>query len=114
MRDVYAIGIGMTRFTRHDVSSITLGEQAVAAAIRDAGIETSEIGALYAGHVHGGAVAGERVGAATGLAGLPTLNLENACASGTTAVIEATYQSEPAALTVSSLAALSRCRRSRA
>jgi acetyl-CoA acetyltransferase len=91
MSDVYAIGVGMTRFTRHEVGSVTLGEQAVAAAIEDAGIETSEIGALYAGHVHGGAVAGERVGAATGLAGLPTLNLENACASGTTAVIEAAH-----------------------
>jgi acetyl-CoA acetyltransferase len=75
----------MTRFTRQDESSITLGEQAVEAAIADAGIETAAIDALYAGHVHGGAVAGERVGAATGLAGIPTLNVENACASGTTA-----------------------------
>jgi acetyl-CoA acetyltransferase len=91
MSDVYVIGIGMTRFTRHEASSITLCEEAVAAAIEDAGIETADVEALYAGHVHGGAVAGERVGAATGLAGIPTLNLENACASGTTAVIEAAY-----------------------
>jgi acetyl-CoA acetyltransferase len=91
MSDVYVIGIGMTRFTRHEASSITLCEEAVAAAIEDAGIETADVDALYAGHVHGGAVAGERVGAATGLAGIPTLNLENACASGTTAVIEAAY-----------------------
>lgn len=92
MKDVYIIGIGMTRFTRHDdVSSITLGEEAVVEAIADSGVEPSVIEALYAGHVHGGAVAGERVGAATGLAGIPTLNLENACASGTTAVAEGAY-----------------------
>jgi acetyl-CoA acetyltransferase len=36
-------------------------------------------------------VAGERVGAETGLAGIPTINVENACASGTTAVIEAVH-----------------------
>src|SRR5260221_10651256 len=36
-------------------------------------------------------VAGERVAADCGLAGLPVVNVENACASGTTAVIEATY-----------------------
>jgi acetyl-CoA acetyltransferase len=88
---VFVIGVGMTRFTRHEESSIALGEQAVAAAIDDAGIETADMDALYAGHVHGGAVAGERVGAATGLAGIPTLNLENACASGTTAIVEATH-----------------------
>jgi acetyl-CoA acetyltransferase len=36
-------------------------------------------------------VAGERVGALAGLAGIPTLNVENACASGSSAVIEAAY-----------------------
>ncbi|MFN8150417.1 MAG: thiolase family protein [Solirubrobacterales bacterium] len=92
MRDVFVIGTGMTRFTKYeDVDSVALGEQAVAEAISDAEIETAQVDAFYAGHVHGGAVAGERVGAATGLAGIPTLNLENACASGTTAVVEAAY-----------------------
>jgi acetyl-CoA acetyltransferase len=89
--DVFVIGIGMTRFTRHDRSSILLGTEATVAALDDAGLEPRDVEALYAGHVHGGAVAGERVGAASGLAGIPTFNLENACASGTTAVAEATY-----------------------
>jgi len=91
MTDAYVIGIGMTRFTKHEADDVELGAQAVAAALADAGIGTGEVDALYAGHVHGGMVAGERVGAETGLAGIPTINVENACASGTTAVIEAVH-----------------------
>lgn len=91
MGDVFAVGVGMTRFTRHERSSIDLGTDALLAALEDSGLETGQVDALYAGHVHGGAVAGERIGAAVGLAGVPTFNLENACASGTTAVVEATY-----------------------
>ncbi len=91
MSEPYVIGIGMTRFTKHQRGPVELGEEAVAAALDDAGVGPSEVEALYAGHVHAGPVAAQRVGAATGLAGIPTLNLENACASGTTAVIEAVH-----------------------
>jgi acetyl-CoA acetyltransferase len=89
--DVHVLGIGMTRFTAHEGDAVGLGVQAVAAALEDAGMEASEVDALYAGHVHGGMVAGERVGAECGLAGIPTVNVENACASGTTAIIEAVH-----------------------
>src|SRR5438128_2517715 len=91
MSEVYVLGIGMTRFTKHDESGVDLGVQAVNAALEDAGMEPRNVDALYAGHFHGGMVAGERVGAGCGLAGLPTVNVENACASGTTAVIEAVH-----------------------
>jgi acetyl-CoA acetyltransferase len=91
MSDVYVLGIGMTRFTKHEEDAVTLGVQAVNAALDDAGLGPGDVDALYAGHVHGGMVAGERVGADCGLAGLPTVNVENACASGTTAVIEAVH-----------------------
>jgi acetyl-CoA acetyltransferase len=91
MGEAYVIGVGMTRFTRHETDAVSLGVEAVAAALEDAGIEPKDVDALYAGHVHGGMVAGERVGAETGLAGIPTVNVENACASGTTAIIEAVH-----------------------
>jgi acetyl-CoA acetyltransferase len=89
--DVHVLGIGMTRFTAHEDDAVALGVDAVAAALTDAAVEPSAVDALYAGHVHGGMVAGERVGAECGLAGIPTVNLENACASGTTAIIEAVH-----------------------
>ena len=91
MSDVYVLGAGMTPFGQHTTSATELGAMAMRDAIDDAGVETRAIDALYAGHVFGGMVAGERVGASTGLAGIPTVNVENACASGTTAVIEAWY-----------------------
>jgi len=89
--DVYVIGWGMTSFGRHTDSGVALGAQALREAIESAELERSDIDALYVGHVHGGMVAGERVGALAGLAGIPTLNIENACASGSSAVIEAAY-----------------------
>ena len=89
--EAYVLGIGMTPFTRHEVDGVALGVQAAAAALEDAALEPGDVDALYAGHVHGGMVAGERVGASVGLAGIPTVNVENACATGTTAIIEAVH-----------------------
>lgn len=89
MSDVYVLGVGMTDFGRHVESGTDLAATAMRAAMQDAGIETDDVDALYASHVYGGMVAGERAGAGAGFAGIPTINVENACASGTTAVIEA-------------------------
>jgi acetyl-CoA acetyltransferase len=89
--DVYVVGWGMTAFGRHSESGIALGARALGDAIDSAQLDRSDIDALYVGHVYGGMVAGERVGALAGLAGIPTLNIENACASGSSAVIEAAY-----------------------
>jgi len=89
--DVYVIGWGMTSFGRHVEAGVTLGADALLAAIASSELDRADIDALYVGHVYGGMVAGERVGALAGLAGLPTLNIENACASGSSAVIEAAH-----------------------
>jgi len=92
MNDVYILGIGMTRFARHkDTTAVDLGVSAVADALGDAGIDVRDVDAMYAGHVYGGMVAGQSVAAGCGLAGIPVVNVENACASGTTAIIEAAY-----------------------
>lgn len=92
MNDVYVIGAGMTPFAKHgDSNAIDLGAQALQTAIEDAGLSPTDVEAMYAGHVYGGMVAGERVAAECGLAGAPIVNVENACASGTTAVIEAVH-----------------------
>jgi acetyl-CoA acetyltransferase len=89
--DVYVVGWGMTPFGRHVDPGVVLGALALGGAITSAELERRDIDALYVGHVYGGMVAGERVGALAGLAGIPTLNIENACASGSSAVIEAAY-----------------------
>jgi acetyl-CoA acetyltransferase len=89
--DVHVVGWGMTRFGKHTDPGVVLGAQALEMAFESAELSPRDVDALYVGHVYGGMVAGERVGALAGLAGLPTLNIENACASGSSAVIEAAY-----------------------
>lgn len=90
MSDVWIIGAGMTKFGKHpDRSAADLGTAAVLEAIRDAGIDPRRIEAAYCGHVFQGMVAGQRVLAETGLAGIPLTNVEDACSSGAVAIREA-------------------------
>lgn len=90
MSDVYVVGIGMTKFGKHpDRTVVDLGSEAVREAIRDAEVDPRRIEAAYCGHVFQGMVAGQRVLAQTGLAGIPLTNVEDACSSGAVAIREA-------------------------
>lgn len=90
MNNVWIVGCGMTKFGKHtDRPVADLGTEAVLAAIEDAGIDPRAIEAAYCGHVFQGMVAGQRVLAQTGLAGIPLTNVEDACSSGAVAVREA-------------------------
>jgi benzoylsuccinyl-CoA thiolase BbsB subunit len=80
----------MTPFGKHpNRTSTDLGAEAVLAALRDSGIDPRRIGAAYCGTVFEGMSIGQRVLAHVGLVGFPITNVENACASGSTAVREA-------------------------
>lgn len=89
---VYVVGVGMTQFGRHIERSLqSLADEALSVALRDAGAALSDIGQVfYAGVTQGplqgqNAVPGEIVLNKLGLVGLPVWNVENACASGTSA-----------------------------
>ena len=91
MSSTYIAGAGMVRFGKYNVD-VTFEKLATAAAkeaLKDAGANRKAIEAVYVGHVFGGPVAGQRVAAELGLAGLPVSNHENYCASGATALREA-------------------------
>ena len=90
----YVVGASMTRFGRRpDVSVKQLVEEAVRAAIADAGLSLDRIragffacamqGALEGQH----AVAGQVALRSLGLERWPVFNVENACASGDTALL---------------------------
>ena len=84
------IGVGMTAFGRHEGRSLeSLGAEAVRTALSDAGLDYSAIGMAFCGHVMQGMTAGERVLTEVGLTGIPIINVENACASGSTALYSA-------------------------
>lgn len=94
MRDVYIIGVGMTLFGKHpDRSLRSLGSEACLNAIGDAGITPKEIEAGYCGNALAPAIQGEtgvgqNVFWEVGIKGIPIVNIENACASGSTALRE--------------------------
>jgi len=86
MRRVAVIGVGTTKFGKHDRTSGELFAEAAGDAIRDADVAPSAIQALYYGNVTGGE--GEKqlhMGplAATllGIPTVPTTRFENACAT---------------------------------
>ena len=86
-REVYVAGVGMTAFGRHDGKrAAELGQEAVAAALADAGLDYSAVEIAYCGHVLQGSTAGQKVLYGVGMTGIPIFNVENACASGTSAV----------------------------
>jgi acetyl-CoA acetyltransferase len=92
MRDVVVIGVGMHPFGRHMDKSLTdLGQVAIWDAIRDAVITAKDIQVAYFGNSVGGLITGQEgvrgqtVLAPNGIRGIPVVNVENACASGTTA-----------------------------
>jgi acetyl-CoA acetyltransferase len=91
--DVWIAGVGMTPFGRHpDLSVRAMTESAVGDALIDAGITASDLGAVFFGNAVQGAIEGQ-----FGIRGqiamrdiplgpIPIINVENACASATTAL----------------------------
>jgi acetyl-CoA acetyltransferase len=86
-REVWAVGVGMTAFGRHEGTTIqALGTEAAGAALADAGLGYEAIEIAYCGHVLQGSTAGQKVLYGIGMTGIPIFNVENACASGTSAL----------------------------
>jgi acetyl-CoA C-acetyltransferase len=89
---VFIAGVGQTPITKDPRSrGRYLGAAAVKAALSDAGLEPSRIGALYVGNMLSGILAqqqqlGALIADYTGLAGIEAVTVEAACASGGAAV----------------------------
>ncbi len=94
--DAIIAGVGMTTFGKHlDEGLKAIGGQAVTAALADAGITGADLDAAYVGNAAAGLVTGQEsirgqvVLRSIGLGKLPVINVENACASASTAVHQA-------------------------
>jgi acetyl-CoA acetyltransferase len=86
-RRVAVIGTGLVPFGKQESASLEeLGSTAAKSALAEAGLEAGRVGAVFSSNVLGGGGAGQRILARIGVHGLPVVNVENACASGTTAV----------------------------
>ncbi len=90
MANVLVAGVGMHPTGRFpDKSYRDIAAVAAVAAVEDAGLSWEQIGVMFASHTRQGISAGQQVAHDLGLAGIPVVNVENACASGTTAIHEA-------------------------
>lgn len=90
MRDVAIIGVGMVKFGKYpDRLLSSMGRDAVLAAMKDAGVQPKDIQAAYSGSLHGGSLLGQRIFKDLGMVGMPIVNMENACSSGSSAMREA-------------------------
>ena len=93
MEAVYIVGVGMTPFGKRLERSVKdLTREAVTAALGDAGCARSDLEAAYfsnacQGHMEGqDLIRGEIALRTMGIEGIPVTNVENACASASTAL----------------------------
>jgi acetyl-CoA acetyltransferase len=94
--DAIVAGVGMTRFTKHpDKGLKDLGREAVEKAVADAGLTLTALQAAYVGNCAAGLVTGQEsvrgqvILHPMGVGKIPIVNVENACASGSTALLQA-------------------------
>ncbi len=96
MSEVYVIGVGMTKFTKHlDRSIKSLTREAVGAALKDGGISKEFLEAAWFSNSGWGyytgqhSIRGQVALRPCGIEQIPITNVENACASGSTALYSA-------------------------
>jgi acetyl-CoA acetyltransferase len=89
--DAYVVGVAMTPFTSRPQGLIAMAEQVAADALADAGVSADEVGLVFVGNAAAGLIQGQEMVrgqvllSRTPLAGKPIVNVENACASSSTA-----------------------------
>ncbi|MGQ0844220.1 MAG: thiolase family protein [Sporichthyaceae bacterium] len=92
MSDAWIAGTGITPFGRTDRSLPDLAAAAVAEALADAGLQPREVGLVLFGNAAAGLLQGQEMIrgqvalAGTGLLGVGIVNVENACASASSAL----------------------------
>ncbi|MGI5442984.1 lipid-transfer protein [Streptomyces shenzhenensis] len=86
----YVAGVGMTRFEKPETREWQywdMAREAGGAALADAGITYSEVEQVPVGYCFQPSTAGQRAAYELGLTGVPVYNLNNNCATGSTALM---------------------------
>ncbi|WP_116040509.1 lipid-transfer protein [Amycolatopsis palatopharyngis] len=89
----YVIGVGMTKFEKpggRDWDYPDMAREAGTNALTDAGIDYARIEQAYVGYVYGESTSGQRAVYELGLTGIPVVNVNNNCSTGSTALFLAT------------------------
>lgn len=98
---VFVIGVGMTKFEkpgrfgctalltrdrREDVDYPDFAREAGLAALKDAGVSYEAVEQAYVGYVYGDSTCGQRAVYELGMTGIPIVNVNNNCSTGSTAL----------------------------
>jgi acetyl-CoA acetyltransferase len=85
----FVIGVGMTKFDKPGTKEGDYPDWAAQAgrkALADAGVAYGDIEQAYAGYVYGDSTYGQRAIYELGLTGIPVINVNNNCSTGSTAL----------------------------
>ncbi|ORI15214.1 lipid-transfer protein [Rhodococcus sp. 1163] len=101
-RRAVVAGVGMIPFATPSRSETydVMGTTAARAALTDAGVEYSAIQQAYAGYVYGDSTCGQAVVYGLGLTGIPVINVNNNCSTGSSALFLARQAVESGAVDV--------------
>ncbi|MCX4095827.1 lipid-transfer protein [Nocardia sp. alder85J] len=88
MTNVCISGIGMVPFAKPGRSETydRMGQAAARAALADAGIDYSDVQQAYVGYVYGDSTSGQNALYDIGMTGIPVVNVNNNCSTGSTAL----------------------------
>lgn len=86
---VFVVGVGMTKFLKPSDDNPDYPEMAKTAARRallDSRVNYKEVKAVAVGYVYGDSTCGQRAVYEVGMTGVPVYNVNNNCATGSTAL----------------------------
>jgi len=88
MAKVIVAGVGMIPFAKPGASAPydELGAEAARLALKDAGIGYDAVQQAYAGYVYGDSTCGQKALYRVGMTGIPVINVNNNCSTGSTAL----------------------------
>ena len=86
--EVFVSGVGMIPFVKPGTSGTyqEMGEQAVRLALEDSGAAYDQVQQVYAGYVYGDSTCGQAAVYRLGMSGIPVINVNNNCSTGSTAL----------------------------
>ncbi len=85
---VFVAGVGMIQFKKPGTNESydVMGEQAIRQALADSGLDFNDIQQAYAGYVYGDSTCGQKALYRVGMTGIPLINVNNNCATGSSAL----------------------------
>src|ERR671923_1698319 len=88
-RQVFVVGVGMTKFEKpqsKDWDYPDMAKESITRALEDADLSYDKIEQACVGYVYGESTCGQRAVYGLGLTGIPVYNVNNNCATGSTAL----------------------------